>query len=43
MSKSGVQKRNRMVVMNPQTPVATALMNIPFAAVTLKGKGMSGN
>lgn len=31
----GVQKRNTMVVMNPNTPVTTALEKIPRAATTL--------
>lgn len=35
MSKSGVQNKNKMVVMKPNTPVATALVKMPLAAMTL--------
>ena len=36
MSKSGVQNRKRIVVRNPMTPVAKALVKIPQPAITLR-------
>ena len=36
VSKSGVQNKNRMVVIKPRTPVAIALHKIPLAATTLR-------
>lgn len=33
---SGVQNKNKMVVMKPRTPVAMALDRMPLAAMTLK-------
>jgi hypothetical protein len=36
---AGVQKRNRIIVRNPQTPVATALVQMPRAA-TMLGDGI---
>jgi len=35
VSKSGVQKRNKIVVINPKTPVAIQLLNMPFPAIIL--------
>jgi hypothetical protein len=34
VSASGAQKRKRMIVANPPTPLATVLQKIPRAAVT---------
>lgn len=36
VSKSGVQNKKRIVVMNPMIPVAKALVNIPRPATTLR-------
>ena len=41
VSKSGVQNRNKIAVMNPRTPVAMAPPNIPRAATTLETEEMS--
>lgn len=35
VSRSGMQNKNKMAVINPNTPVAMALVRIPFPAVTL--------